>query len=196
MVLSIHCSIPGHDCGRIALLADLEREKRYQHQRAALTDPVTEVYTPRYFKRRLDEEIERSARTGASTSILYIDLDSFKRINDDFGHAAGDKALRLAAEFIQRTVRLSDVVCRNGGGEFAVILLETASEIADSVGKRVQELYPRHMESTEGLPEGMALSLSVGVSAIDGEASADSLMKEADDALYRDKRSRGKERGR
>ena len=128
------------------------------------------------------------------TSVLYIDLDAFKEVNDNYGHIVGDRVLKQAVGFILKTVRLSDVVCRNGGDEFVVILPDTDAVIAEGIGRRVQETFEEFMMGTGAFDPEMKFSLSVGVSELERDASADALMKEADEALYRDKRERGRGR--
>ena len=178
----------------IAALTEIERAKTENHLQAALTDPITGVYNRRYFDRRLREEVERSIRTEIATSILFIDLDAFKEVNDNYGHIVGDRVLKQTAGFISQTVRLSDVVCRNGGDEFAVILPDTDSITAEVIGRRVQESFEEFMQGTGVFDPEMGFSLSLGVSELERNASADALMKEADEALYRDKRRRGRGR--
>src|SRR5262245_50549579 len=111
--------------------------------RLATEDPLTGLLNARGFRRRLDEELAQAARGGESLSLMLIDLDGLKAINDMHGHEAGDRALRCLGDSLQRTIRLMDVSARIGGDEFAVILpsaeLEKALVLAERIRRRVAD---------------------------------------------------------
>jgi diguanylate cyclase (GGDEF)-like protein len=165
----------------VSLVAIIDRVSRLQ--RDALFDAVTKLRNHRYFQVRLREEIGRTKRYGRPTSLLLIDLDNFKRINDQFGHATGDQVLRQVADLLMENSRASDIVCRYGGEELAVILPETAAQEALQVAERLRLALEHHQDVRAGV-----VTLSAGVAACpDHGADADSLIAAADAAMYRAK---------
>src|SRR5438874_9611998 len=113
----------------------LQREQGEAMQKLAETDPVTWLFNRRHFDRRLDAELNRALRAESLLSLLMIDVDHFKSINDRFGHRTGDEVLRAVATSITQAVRLYDVPTRYGGDEFAVILPEADSDVASRVAR-------------------------------------------------------------
>ncbi len=154
----------------------------------AITDELTRVYTMRYFQNALAEEVGRYERYGQKLSLLMIDIDDFKRINDTFGHPVGDEALRRVARILREAVREIDIVCRYGGEEFTVILPATGGKAAVVVGERIRAA----VEATpfDISPEvSFRLTISVGSACCpEDEATARHLVEAADAALYRAKR--------
>jgi diguanylate cyclase (GGDEF)-like protein len=158
-------------------------------ERLSVTDPLTDLYNRRFLERRLEEEISRSTRFGSRLSLMVLDIDHFKDYNDLCGHLAGDKALKMIAEVLKRSVREMDVVTRFGGEEFCIILPDTPKTDALFVAERIrsgveQELVP----GAESMPLGR-LTISIGVATYpeDGMAALE-LIHAADAALYRAKR--------
>jgi diguanylate cyclase (GGDEF)-like protein len=149
--------------------------------RAALTDSLTGLLNRRAFEARIDEEAARAARSGSPLSMLALDIDHFKRINDRHGHPAGDAALASIAQAITAAVRQGDVVARVGGEEFSVLLIDTDLELASAVAERVR-LAVRAGEH----PEWGVLTVSVGVARLrcDAEEPPVALQVEADRLLY------------
>jgi diguanylate cyclase (GGDEF)-like protein len=158
-----------------------------------LTDALTGVNNRRFFDQRLPEEIARAQRAGSAVSCLFIDVDHFKRLNDSYGHQAGDRALRAVAELVRESLRRSDVLTRYGGEEFAAILpqagLQDATEIAERVRERVAEAHLRIGEA-----ELVSVSVSIGVATLDAwppGAEPDDvgaqLVEAADRGVYRAK---------
>jgi len=157
----------------------------------AITDGLTGAYNFRYFQDRLEADVERASRYGRPLSLLMMDLNNFKSYNDRFGHQKGDIALQAVASIIQQTVRRIDLVARYGGDEFAVILPETTAFQASASGTRIALAVRDRIAS--GSPEAALepLSVSIGISSIPDLASnKDELIEQADEALYRAKRSR------
>ena len=152
----------------------------------AITDGLTGLYVHRYFKARLQEEVERARRYRHPLSLLLIDVDHFKKINDHYGHLAGDRILRELSKLWRDKIRLGDVLARYGGEEFAVILPETSEleALRAAENLRVQ---------TEGVEvDGLRVTISVGVGFFDGserEFDCDRLIGRADRALYHAKRT-------
>jgi diguanylate cyclase (GGDEF)-like protein len=146
-------------------------------------DPLTGVYNRRYFSVRLEEESRRHARFAEPLSLVLIDLDRFKWINDELGHGAGDETLKEAARVISAHSRSFSIVTRFGGDEFAVLLVNTPKAGAVKYAQRIKDVIERH-----AFPHG-PLTASVGVAAMpDDAADAADLMPAADRALYVAKR--------
>ncbi len=164
----------------------------------ALTDDLTGLYNHRYLMRRLQEEVSRSQRSKTTLSLLFVDIDRFKRVNDAHGHAAGDQVLRGFANIMRNTVeggsvlarvRRHDVVARYGGEEFALLLPMTDTEAAMVVAERVRAA----VESTpipfnDGRQVTVTVSIGVATLPIHG-SNEEGLLAAADEALYRAKRA-------
>jgi two-component system, cell cycle response regulator len=150
----------------------------------SVTDDLTRLYNSRYLNHVLRRETKRASRSGRPLSLLFIDLDGFKSINDTHGHLFGSRALVEAATVIRGSARETDVVARFGGDEFALILPDTGAEGAYAVGERIRERIADHIFLTgEGLT--IRLTASVGVATLpDVAASADELVHSADAAMY------------
>ncbi len=157
----------------------------------SVTDDLTRLYNSRYLNLALRRESRLAARTGRSLSLLFVDLDGFKSINDSHGHLAGSRALMEAATVIRGSARETDIAARFGGDEFALILPDTGMAGALAVAERVRDRLARHrFLAGEGLT--IHLTASVGVATIpDVATTADELVQAADAAMYRVK-DRGK----
>lgn len=174
--------------------------KNAQLYEEAITDSLTGLYHHKYFKLRLQEEIERAKRYHHPLSLLMLDLGHFKDINDRFGHPVGDGILKKVADILKKETRKVDIVARYGGEEFAVILPETgiagaqvlaqrlhlhlkeAVLVADRLRKKIEEA-----DFTAPTGERLKLTLSIGISYFGGEDrgfSPQELIKRADTALY------------
>jgi diguanylate cyclase (GGDEF)-like protein len=155
----------------------------------SVTDDLTQLYNSRYLNQVLRREAKRASRSGRPLSLLFLDLDGFKGINDTHGHQAGSRALVEAAAVIRRCARETDVVARFGGDEFAIILPDTGSDGAVAVGDRVRERLSAH-PFLEGNGLSIRLTASVGVATLpDVAASAEELVRAADMAMYQVKDS-------
>ena len=153
----------------------------------AHTDPLTQVLNRRALTARLAAELERARRYDSSVSLLMVDLDHFKRINDTLGHLAGDDMLREIAAMLQESIRSVDVVARYGGEEFVVVLPETNAAGAVAFAERLRERIAS-MTFAEAYG-GARVTVSIGVAAYTapGVPSIDALFGLADEALYRAK---------
>jgi diguanylate cyclase (GGDEF)-like protein len=150
----------------------------------SVTDDLTQLYNSRYLGQVLRRETKRASRNGRPLSLLFVDLDGFKSVNDSHGHLCGSRALVEAAALIRQSARETDVVARFGGDEFALILPDTGSEGAAAVGERVRERINGH-GFLEGDGLAIRLTVSVGVATLpDVAASAEGLIQAADRAMY------------
>jgi diguanylate cyclase (GGDEF)-like protein len=155
----------------------------------SVTDDLTHLYNSRYLNLVLRRETKRASRSGRPLSLLFIDLDGFKSVNDTHGHLFGSRALVEAAAVIRASARETDVVSRFGGDEFALVLPDTGGEGAFAVGERIRERIAAHAFL---VPDrlNIHLTVSVGVATLpDVAASAEELMQAADNAMYRVKDS-------
>jgi diguanylate cyclase (GGDEF)-like protein len=151
----------------------------------SVSDPLTGLLNARVLAERLQVEWARAARYGEPLSLLFIDVDGLKELNDRLGHASGDGALRAVASAVRHCSRASDIASRWGGDEFSVIAPNTASDAALRMAERIRSLAAQAAAST-----GVAVTVSVGVATcVAGGGSADRLRSCADDALYEAKRA-------
>ena len=169
--------------------AELRREicRLSAYRALALRDPLTGLHNRRAFTERLSEECARNRRTpGRTFSVVLIDLDDFKNVNDTLGHAEGDRVLVAVARFLERNTRVVDVCCRIGGDEFAVVLPDTDEEGRKAVVDRLRHAV---RPAIDGKTE--RIGLSVGVATCPPEIpDADRVVAAADKAMYRDKERR------
>src|SRR5512139_705845 len=152
-------------------------------------DSLTGVSSRQEFERSLRNEVERSSRYGHALSLLMIDLDHFKQVNDTYGHPAGDDALRAFARRVQQGLRSPDCLARYGGEEFAVIMPETGADAARNVAERIRtDTASRPLLSLNG--QELTITVSVGVATFPQDArTEDDLVAAADRALYAAKSS-------
>jgi diguanylate cyclase (GGDEF)-like protein len=153
-------------------------------------DEVTGLYNRRFFSIRLEEEVSRYRRFNHPVAVVLLDLDGFKAVNDELGHAAGDETLRGVAEILLKHSRGINVICRYGGDEFAILLVETSKAGARLYADRIRYVLP-----TFRFSHGRRITASFGIASLpeDVAPSADDLIRAADEALYAAKRA-GKNR--
>ncbi|HEU5193472.1 MAG TPA: GGDEF domain-containing protein [Methylomirabilota bacterium] len=149
-------------------------------------DDVTGLYNRRFFSLRLEEELSRYRRFNHPVSVVLLDLDGFKAVNDDYGHSVGDETLRDVAQILMKHSRGINVVSRYGGDEFAVLLVETSKAGARLYADRIREVVSKYPFS-----HGKVITASFGVASLpDDEAgTAEDLFRAADEALYTAKRA-------
>lgn len=173
----------------IALRNQELAEKQAELEFMATRDALTGLYNRREFMRLADMELARGARVAADTGVLMVDLDFFKKINDQYGHPAGDEVLKQVAALLKAGVRATDVVARMGGEEFIVLLPNTGRSGALAVAEKLRSAVcqqPLHV-----LGAVIPVTASIGVSGVKQlqSASIDGLYAAADQALYRAKQS-------
>ena len=175
---------------QIALsLASLQLRESLREQ--SIRDPLTRLFNRRFLEESFERELQLAARKKQSVAVLFLDLDHFKRFNDTFGHDAGDLVLQSLADQLRNFFRATDLCCRYGGEEFAIILPEATSKDAairaNTLRLEVKSLRLQYKKQSLG-----QLTLSVGVAAFPENGSTSSeLLKIADQCLYE-----SKERGR
>ena len=158
-----------------------EKEKEIIH--LSYHDQLTELFNRHYFMEAAEEEIERANRYDQNLSFVFMDIDKFKKVNDMYGHAAGDKVLQSVAQVIKDTTRKVDVPARMGGEEFGVLLPETDLEHAEQVAERLRKNMEQN--SVECKEEIIQVTVSVGVTSFAEKVSTvDQMLDTADTALY------------
>lgn len=172
--LLANCTVPAIESARLAHLA--------------VTDDLTRLYNHRVLAPRLGEEVSRASRYGSPLSVLMLDLDHFKLVNDKYGHPCGDEVLRAFVDRVRAEVRQADVFIRRGGEEFLLVMPSTAHEEALKVAERIRERVaatPIQVNSKRGGP--VDLTVSIGVATWSEGEGASALEARADAALYRAK---------
>lgn len=168
------------------LALGLERISLYkQVEEKAITDNLTGLFVHRYFQKRLEEECVRALRSGSSLSLLMIDIDHFKKVNDQYGHLTGDIVLKKVAANIKISVRDVDFVARYGGEEIAAILLEIDPDAANATAERIRSVVEKYPEYPV---KGITISIGVASLPLHALSKAD-LLAAADAALYRAKQT-------
>jgi diguanylate cyclase (GGDEF)-like protein len=175
-----------HQCQIINEVIEL-RQTSEELEELVHTDTLTGLYNYRHFSLVLEQELERTRRTGQPTCMILLDLDHFKRVNDTWGHEAGNKVLRRCAELMKRTLRKIDIPCRYGGEEFAIILPGTHLPLAVSVANRLrQDIMTAPLEVDDGVIEYTA-SMGVDTYVMGDVIGAEDFVKQVDEQLYRAK---------
>jgi len=154
----------------------------------AQTDPLTDALNRRALTERLNAELERARRYDSTVTLLMIDIDHFKRINDTYGHLVGDDVLMALAALLQHEVRSVDLVARYGGEEFVIVLPETREDGAVAFAERIRERIEIHAFSLDAGPT-LQVTASIGVATFPAPrvATVEDLFMRADQALYRAK---------
>ena len=157
----------------------------------AIRDALTGLYNYGYFKEALHYEVEKSRRYKMPLSLLFLDIDNFKLVNDTLGHLKGDKTMRQVAAILKQGIRQADLLCRYGGDEFVMLLSQTppdqAMVLAERLRQRIAQSFMNRLE------QRCKVTVSIGVAGLGPEMSTEDLIKEADEAHYRAKQA-GKNR--
>ncbi|MBV1928458.1 MAG: GGDEF domain-containing protein, partial [Gammaproteobacteria bacterium] len=158
------------------------RHQLMEKQQVLALDPLTGVGNRGGFDKRMEEELARSQRIGFPLSLLLIDIDKFKFVNDTFGHKAGDRVLQTIAKLMSGRVRDTDYIARYGGDEFVILLPGTSAQDAVAVAQAFCDAVKRCGFHSRG--QSVEVSLSIGIAELkEGEAS-DALFERADAAMY------------
>jgi two-component system cell cycle response regulator len=157
----------------------------------AIRDALTGLYNYGYFKEALHYEVEKSRRYNTPLSLVFLDIDNFKQINDTLGHLKGDKIMRQVANILKQGIRQADLLSRYGGDEFVVLLSQTSAEQAMVVAERLRTLICQ--SDINPLPHGLLVTVSIGVAGLEPGMRTEALIKVADEAHYKAKQA-GKNR--
>jgi two-component system, cell cycle response regulator len=173
------------------------RKKRYTERlrdnvqlsiEMAITDALTGLYNRRYMETHVGTLVEQAAARGKPLTVLVLDIDYFKSINDTYGHDAGDDVLREFALRIRKSIRGIDLACRYGGEEFVVVMPETDLAVATMVAERLRRRIASEPFAIQQGGRAIEVTISIGIAALGGTDNAASVLKRADQALYRAKR--------
>ncbi len=171
----------------LAALAILRAQRDEDLTRLAHTDGLTGLANHRALWEALEREVAATRHTGAPLSLIVVEIDGFKDINDRFGHLQGDIILRAVADTLRQNSRTTDLASRVGGDEFLLLLPGLAKDMAASVAERIRH----HVEQTP-VPDGIKLTVSVGIACLPADGhTARALAEAADQAMYAVKRNGG-----
>lgn len=149
----------------------------------AYKDHLTKLYNRRYFEKVLSEELCRFDRYGYIFSLCMMDINNFKQINDTYGHLKGDEVLKYFADLLRNNLRTSDILCRWGGDEFAVILPHTTFN-------KIKPYIKKIISAFETPIDNLLISTSIGATSVRLDDSKDSLLERVDEALYKAKKDK------
>jgi len=156
---------------------------------AAITDSLTGLHNRRYMESHLGTLVEEAAARGKPLSLLILDIDYFKSINDNYGHDAGDDVLREFATRVRKSIRGIDLACRHGGEEFVIVMPETDMAVAGVVAERIRRRIAGEQFPIQKGSGAIDVTISIGIAALQSaDDTADTILKRADQALYRAKR--------
>ena len=164
-------------------------------KRTSFVDPLTRINNRRYFDQRIREEIDRSMRSGDSLSCLFLDIDFFKKVNDNYGHQCGDLIIQSIAQIMRQQLRTADILARYGGEEFVAVVTGASSQMAIDVATRIRRSVERQQfDSEENIK--IEVTVSIGVATFQPkefsgsrETIARTLLGKADQALFEAKRA-------
>jgi diguanylate cyclase (GGDEF)-like protein len=151
----------------------------------SLTDPLTQCFNFRYFHERFAQELQRAKRSGQDLSVMILDIDEFKKVNDTYGHPAGDKVLIDTCQTITENLRSYEILCRVGGEEFAVLTLQSDLPAALDIAHRMKTKIKSKVITLED--QQLSITVSIGVSSYQDGDSIDTMIARADKALYQAK---------
>ena len=173
----------------ISVVGRAYNRMRVQLERIVLTDPLSGCYNRRGFDQLVTREVSRAVRGGHPISVLALDVDHFKRVNDEFGHLTGDEVLREMGSLLRDTARLGDVVARIGGEEFEILAPDTNVEGAQILADRIHHAFATRVFASVGGQRKITISIGIASEAARNDQIAGTLMARADEALYVAKRN-------
>lgn len=159
-----------------------EKERLNLLEKWATTDPLTGLYNRRYFFEQANREIERSTRNQSPLTFVIMDIDHFKKVNDQYGHLLGDDVLEILAALFKESLRKVDICCRFGGEEFVLCLPDTDQDTAFEVAERVRKQAKKLSFETD--KETIHITISMGIASYKQNDSLETVLKRADEALY------------
>ena len=170
--------------GLFMIIQDVTELATYEQKLVEMNtkDMLTGIYNRRFLDTRLKEECDRHHRYSRPLSLMMIDIDFFKKVNDTYGHQCGDHILKAVAEKASSIIRKTDVLARYGGEEFCCLLPETDAAAAEAVAENLRMQIEEMVSSFEG--NQVSVTISLGISGINGDDTPESLLKRADEALY------------
>jgi diguanylate cyclase (GGDEF)-like protein len=172
---------------RDLLVVAIQTADRFENaERLMITDDLTKLYNYRYLMKYLHTEVNHCLHSKKNVSLLFIDVDGFKRINDTFGHLVGSQALAEMGQVLKRIVRETDIVGRYGGDEFVIVLPETPLNGAMVIAERIR----KKVEECEFVAQNLSIRLTVSLGVANcpkHTLTAEGLIKKADAAMYRAK---------
>ena len=178
----------------VAIVEDITDRKALEAAlvHRSLHDPLTGLPNRILFSDRLHHALERGRRERTPTSLLGIDLDGFKQINDQYGHPVGDEVLVAVAERLTSVLRASDTAARVGGDEFSIVCENSGRTEAEALATRLRDEVSEPLHLTSGLTLPLTVSIGIGTAEgdVDPERAFGALVREADDAMYVDKAAR------
>lgn len=166
--------------------ADAEAKYHEEIYRMTIVDGLTQIHNKRYLYEELGREITRARRHNRPLAALMFDIDYFKRINDHFGHLAGDYVLRELADAVKSRIRRDEIFARYGGEEFVIVLPETTLEGAQALAESIREKVAEHQFVFQG--ERISVTISIGCALMGTDDGAPELIQRADERLYEAKR--------
>jgi two-component system, cell cycle response regulator len=169
---------------RYSLLDDERKALMEQLYESSVTDSLTRAYNREYFNKHMQTEMAQSPGTSGGLSLLFLDIDHFKKVNDTYGHAAGDAVLVELVARVKARLRQSDVLCRYGGEEFAAVLRGSDLDTAVRLAERMRQAVRRHPFVHES--HRIAVTVSIGCASLDEcpDTTIDGLIAKADQRLY------------
>ncbi len=185
---ALKCPVDERRCHYLDEIASL-RQQVGELSELVLTDALTGLFNYRHFRYVLQAEMDRSKRSGIPTSLVLVDLDHFKLINDTYGHEIGNVALKQVADILLSEVRTTDVVCRYGGEEFAIIFPETHLNLAVKVADRIREMIAFTVVNSTAGDINMTVSMGASVYMKASILSIEEFIDSVDKYLYEAKQS-------
>ena len=169
--------------------ADKLRDNVQASIELAVVDPLTGLNNRRYFESHLGALVGQAADRGRPLSLMILDIDHFKGVNDTYGHEAGDRVLKGFAERVRKVIRVPDLVCRLGGEEFVIVMPDTNLEVAAKIAERVRAEVERDRFALAADGSRIGVTVSIGLAERDHDSEPERLFRRADRALYRSKSS-------
>jgi two-component system, cell cycle response regulator len=182
-----------HTTVKFAVADEMEADVQRRMAEAALREPLTGLYNRRHFQERFAAEVAVARRHERPLSLLVVDVDDFKQVNDRYGHLAGDEVLKTVARALQQGVRIEDTIARFGGEEFVALVREANLEHAQAAAERLRQLVElartRWQSADDDVPVAIGVTISIGFAELSPGDTERDVFEAADQALYTAKRA-------